>query len=257
VVLSAVRVKGGYEITVDATRSTTGTSEVAPAVTVALRDDTGAAVGQTLTLDSSLTGKIMVRQPGTYRATATVSTPRVVEAGGNRYEGTVTCEESVTIEKPIGHVSVFIDALAGKERRVRPIEGTNLEFAQCSPLLGLKFGVAKRFQNDWEVAGVVGVAISLVTDDQKVNESALFVDAEVNKYLSGGSFIGTGLSLWDLTRRDTFTPAWLLHFGLPLTKNANHPVFFIGEGRLFFDHIGDVRNNYLLWGGVRVHFGKR
>jgi hypothetical protein len=257
VVLSAVRVKGGYEITVDATRSTTGTSEVAPAVTVALRDDTGAAVGQTLTLDSSLTGKIMVRQPGTYRATATVSTPRVVEAGGNRYEGTVTCEESVTIEKPIGHVSVFIDALAGKERRVRPIEGTNLEFAQCSPLLGLKFGVAKRFQNQWELAGVVGVAISLVTDDQKVNESALFVDAEVNKYLSGGSFIGTGLSLWDLTRRDTFTPAWLLHFGLPLTKNANHPVFFIGEGRLFFDHIGDVRNNYLLWGGVRVHFGKR
>jgi hypothetical protein len=257
VVLSAVRVKGGYEITVDATRSTTGTSEVAPAVTVALRDDTGAAVGQTLTLDSSLTGKILVPKPGTYRATATVSTPRVVEAGGNRYEGTVTCEESVTIEKPIGHVSVFIDALAGKERRVRPIEGTNLEFAQCSPLLGLKFGVAKRFQNDWEVAGVVGVAISLVTDDQKVNESALFVDAEVNKYLSGGSFIGTGLSLWDLTRRDTFTPAWLLHFGLPLTKNANHPVFFIGEGRLFFDHIGDVRNNYLLWGGVRVHFGKR
>jgi hypothetical protein len=257
VVLSSVRVKGGHEITVDATRSTTGTSEVAPAVTVALRDDTGAAVGQTLTLDSSLTGKIMVRKPGTYRATATVSTPRVVEAGGNRYEGTVTCEESVTIEKPVGHVSVFIDALAGKDRRVRPIEGTNLEFAQCSPLLGLKFGVAKRFQNDWEVAGVVGVAISLVTDDQKVNESALFVDAEVNKYLSGGSFIGTGLSLWDLTRGDTFTPAWLLHFGLPLTKNANHPVFFIGEGRLFFDHIGDVRNNYLLWGGVRVHFGKR
>lgn len=257
VVLSAVRVKGGYEITVDGTRSTTGTSEVAPAVTVALRDDTGAAVGQTLTLDSSLTGKILVPKPGTYRATATVSTPRVVEAGGNRYEGTVTCEESVTIEKPIGHVSVFIDALAGKERRVRPIEGTNLEFAQCSPLLGLKFGVAKRLQNDWEVAGAVGVAISLVTDDQKVNESALFVDAEVNKYLSGGSFIGTGLSLWDLTRRDTFTPAWLLHFGLPLTKNANHPVFFIGEGRLFFDHIGDVRNNYQLWGGVRVHFGKR
>ena len=257
VVLSAVRVKGGYEITVDGTRSTTGTSEVAPAVTVALRDDTGAAVGQTLTLDSSLTGKIMVRKPGTYRATATVSTPRVVEAGGNRYEGTVTCEESVTIEKPVGHVSFFVDALAGKDRRVRPIEGTNLEFAQCSPLLGLKFGVAKRLQNDWEVAGAVGVAISLVTDDQKVNESALFVDAEVNKYLSGGSFIGTGFSLWDLTRGDTFTPAWLLHFGLPLTKNANHPVFFIGEGRLFFDHIGDVRNNYLLWGGVRVHFGKR
>jgi hypothetical protein len=31
-------------------------------------------------------------------------------------------------------------------------------------------------------------------------------------------------------------------------------VYFVGEGRLFFDHIDDVSNNYQLWGGVRVHF---
>jgi len=256
VVVSSARVKGGYEITVDATRSTTGTSDVAPAVTVDLRDDTGAAVGQTLTLDSSLIGKVIVRRAGTYRATATVSTPRAVEAGGHRYEGSVSCEESVTIEQPAGGAPFFFDALVGKDRRVRPIEGTDLEFAQCSPLLGLKFGVAKRFQNEWELAGALGVAISLVRDDQKVKESALFVDAEVNRYLSGGSFVGTGLSLWDLTRSDTFTPAWLLHFGVPLTKNASHPVFFVGEGRLFFDHFDDVRNNFQFWGGVRVHFGR-
>ena len=90
-----------------------------------------------------------------------------------------------------------------------------------------------------------------------MKESALFVDAEVNKYLAGGSFIGTGLSLWDLTRGDTLTPAWLLHFGLPLAKNAKYPVFFIGEGRLFFDHIDDISNNYLFWGGVRVHLQRR
>jgi hypothetical protein len=221
---------------------------------VVLNDATGAAVGQKLTLDSSLNAKVTVRRIGTYRATATVSTPQAVEVGANRYEGTATCEASVTVERPAGGLAVFFDVLGGKERRVRPIEGTDLEFAQCSPLLGLKFGVAKRFQNDWELAGALGVAISLVTDNQKVKESALFVDAEVNKYLHGGSFIGTGLSLWDLTRGDTFTPAWLLHFGLPLSRSARHPVFFIGEGRLFFDHIGDVRNNYLIWGGVRVQF---
>jgi hypothetical protein len=78
--------------------------------------------------------------------------------------------------------------------------------------------------------------------------------AGIGKYLTGGSFIGTGLSLWDLTRRDTWTPASLLHFGVPLSRSARHPVFFIGEGRLFFDHIGDVRNNYQFWGGVRVQF---
>ena len=108
-----------------------------------------------------------------------------------------------------------------------------------------------------EVAGAVGIAFSLVTDDDKVNESALFVDAEVNKYLGGRSFIGTGLSLWDLTRSETFTPAWLLHVGVPVTKGDKHRVFIVGEGRLFLDHADDIANNYLIWGGVRVQFAKR
>jgi hypothetical protein len=147
--------------------------------------------------------------------------------------------------------------LVGKERRVRPAdveEGRLTDWAQCSPLLGLKFGVAKRFTNNWEVAGAAGVAISLVHAEDKVNKSEVFVDAEFNKYLSGGSFLGTGLSLWDITRSDTFTPAWMLHFGIPLGDHPAHPVYFLGEGRLFFDNIDDVSNNYQFWGGVRVHF---
>ena len=114
--------------------------------------------------------------------------------------------------------------------------------------------MAKRFTNNWEVAGAAGVAISLVHDEDKVNESEVFVDAELNKYLSGGSFLGTGLSLWDITRSDTFTPAWMLHFGIPLGDHPAHPVYFLAEGRLFFDNIDDVSNNYQFWGGVRVHF---
>ncbi len=254
VALSFVPVKGAYEINVDATRSTTGASGVAPTVAVELRDETVAGAGQQLTLDSSLNGKFTVRRPGTYRATATVSTPRAVEVGDYRYEGTATCEASVAIVRPAGGVGVFFDVLGGKDRRVRPIEGTDLEFAQCSPLLGVKFGVAKRLRNDWELAGAVGVGISLVSDDKKVKESELFVDAEVNKYLAGDFFVGTGLSFWDLSHGDTRTLAWLLHFGVPLSRSARIPVFLIGEGRLFFDHLGDPGNNYLLWGGVRVHF---
>jgi hypothetical protein len=148
----------------------------------------------------------------------------------------------------------FIDALVGKDRRVRPIEGTDLEFAQCSPLVGVKFGVAKRYQNDWELAGAVGVAFSLVNDDDKVREHELFVDVEANKYLSNGVFLGTGLSLWDLTRSDTFSPAWMVHAGVPLAKNAKFPVYFLVEGRLFFDALDEIENNYQFWGGVRVHF---
>ncbi len=255
--LSAAPVKGGYQLTVDATRSTTGTTEADPAVSVEVRDAAGAVVGKTITLDSSRTGTIVVRQAGTYRATATVSTPRTIQSGNNRYEGTDTCEASVAIEPATGGPLFFFDGLVGKERRMRPIDDSTLEFGQCSPLLGLKFGVAKPFDNGWELAGAVGVAFSLVTADDKVKEHALFVDAEVNKYLGGGSFIGTGLSFWDLTRSDTFTPAWLLHFGVPVTKGARFPVFIIAESRLFLDHTDDLANNYQFWGGVRVHIPTR
>ena len=188
---------------------------------------------------------------------ATVTTSQPVEVGNNRYEGSTTCESTVDVIQAASNTSVFFDLLGGKERRVRPIEHTDLEFAQCSPLVGLKFGIARRFPSDWELTGAVGAAISLVTDDDKVKESALFVDAAVNRYLSGGAFIGTGLSLWDLTRGDTVTPAWLLHLGIPLSKGPRYPVYFIGEGRLFFDHADDVKNNYLVWGGVRIHLNRR
>ncbi len=263
--LSAGRVKGGYQITVDATRSTTGTSEVAPVVSVELRDPSGAVVGQTLTLDSRRSGTVMVRQPGTYRATATVSTPRVVQSGNNRYEGTDTCEASVTIAPPPLAPLFFIEALGGKERRVRPIGDPAVDVAHCSPLVGLKVGVAKPFDNGWELAGAVGVAISVDTGNDDVEDvlivdleqSAIFIDAEVNKYL-GRSFIGTGLSLWDVTYSERFTPAWLLHFGVPVTTDgARFPVFVVAESRLFLDHADDVTNNYLIWGGLRFQFGKR
>ncbi len=160
----------------------------------------------------------------------------------------------------------FIDALVGKDRRVRPIAGRttgngssvagnagalNVDFAQCSPIVGVKIGVAKKFRNDWEIAGAAGVALSLVSADDKVREHEVLVDIEANKYLSGGAFLGTGISFWDLTHSDTFTPAWLLHFGVPLSA---HPVYFVAEGRVFLRELDDAANNYQVWGGVRVRF---
>lgn len=160
----------------------------------------------------------------------------------------------------------FIDALGGKDRRVRPIAGsTNVngaataanvgttDYAQCSPIIGLKVGVGKRFSNDWEVAGAAGVAFSLVNDDNKVREHEVMIDIEANKYLSNDAFVGTGLSLWDLTHSDTFTPAWLLHFGVPLGHHPAHPVHFMVEGRFFLNKMDDVTNNYQVWGGLRIH----
>jgi hypothetical protein len=158
----------------------------------------------------------------------------------------------------------FVDFLGGKDRRVRPIEGreTNSgaavmadagpeDFAQCSPLLGVKFGAGKRFANDWELNGALGIAFSLAGADDEVREHELFVDVEANKYVGRG-FIGTGFSIWDVLHSDTVTPAVLLQFGVPLS--ASHPIYFVGQGRMFLDHADDVKNNYALLGGVRVHF---
>ncbi len=279
--LSSTRVKGGYAIAVDATGSTTGTSEVGPAIAVELRDATGAVVGSSMTLDSSQTGTFTVRRPGAYQATATVRTPRTVRSGNSVYEGTATCNAGVDVVQPPSTVKFFFDGTFGKERRMRPAasssagnpvisvangsvisaagsSGSAVELGQCSPLLGLKFGVAKPLSKGWEVAGAVGGAISFVTGDNKVKESELFIDAAVNKYLGGRSFVGTGLSFWDLTRSSTFTPAWLLHFGVPVTpEGAGHPVFVLVEGRLFLDHTSEFSSNYQFWGGVRIQLPKR
>ncbi len=154
-------------------------------------------------------------------------------------------------------VSFFVDGLFGKERRVRPIDDDALlaadaEFAQCTPLIGAKLGVAKRFDG-WELGGAAGLAFSLVDEDEKVREHALFIDVEANKYIGRG-FVGGGVTFWDVTRSDTFTPGVLMHAGVPLTSNTRVPVYFMVEGRLFFDGVDDIDNNYQFWGGLRVRF---
>jgi hypothetical protein len=168
---------------------------------------------------------------------------------------------------PAGHGSpFFVDGFVGKDRRVRPTGDRTTgngdpvfanagagEFAQCSPAVGFAVGVGKRFENDWEVAGSGGISFSLVTDDLKVHENQVFIDVEVHKYLNR-AFVGTGISLWDITHSDTFTPAWLLLFGVPLGNQPNPRTYLVGEARLLLDHADDISNNYQFWAGVRVKF---
>ena len=136
---------------------------------------------------------------------------------------------------------------------VRPnVGGSGTEFAQCSPLLGVKVGVSKRWSNDWELAGAAGVAFSLVRADDKVRQHEVLVDVEANKYLRG-VMLGSGLSLWDVTHSDTFQPAWLAHVGVPLGSVASRRAYFLVEGRVFFERFADPANNYQFWAGLRLH----
>lgn len=117
----------------------------------------------------------------------------------------------------------FVDGLFGKERRTRPVEGA-IDAAQCSPMAGVKFGVSKRFDNDWELGGTAGVAVGLTTADERVREDAFFVEVEGNRYLGRHVFVGVGVSMWDLSHSDTITPAAMVHVGLPIAPNARFPV---------------------------------
>jgi hypothetical protein len=259
-----VKVTGAYEIDVDATRSTTGAGGVAFIVTVDIREDSVAAASQRLTLESSLNETITVDRPGTYLGTATVTTPQGVAVGAYRYEGTTRCESSVTVDRDTGGTMVLFDVHGGEDRHVHPIEDTDRAFAQCSPLVSLKIGIAKRFRTHYEMAGASGVAIRPVSNTRRVSQREFFADAEVNKYLTGGSFIGTGLALWDLMhwdlmrwdlrRSDTWTPAWLLHVGVPLSRSARRPVFLVAEGSLFLNRIDGAANHYQAWAGLRAQF---
>jgi hypothetical protein len=171
-------------------------------------------------------------------------------------------ERAITVQAPppaARRVRVFADGLFGKERRVRPLDDDALvgtgegEYAQCTPLVGLKVGVARRFDNHWEVAGAAGVALSVVRDDDKVREHALFVEAEANRWIGRG-FVGGGVGLWDLTRSDTMTPVAMVHVGLPVADQIRFPIYVLLEGRLFLDNADDIDNNYQFWGGIRIRF---
>jgi hypothetical protein len=265
-----VETKKGYDLQIDTTGSGTGSPNVPATVTVQVTGPNG-AVGQPVTVGPD--GKATVSIPhskaaGTYTVKSTVSGPDTV-VDCKRYGGTSGCEATDTIVETPQKVVPYFDAMFGKERRERPISlkpgitpaeiaaaGTDGMFGQCSPLLGLKVGMAKRFKNNWEFAGDVGVAINLSSGDEKLKQTQMIADVEGNKYFDNDAFLGTGISFWDMTRSETFTPAWLIHFGIPLTKDAKNPVYFVGEGRLFFDNIDNVSSNYNFWGGIRVHFGR-
>jgi hypothetical protein len=269
--LTHTEAKRGYEFQIDTTGSTSGSPNVPATVVVQLSGPTGAPIGQPITVgpDGHATVTIPRRHAvGSYKVTSTMTSPDTV-VDCKRYGGSSGCEATDTIAPPVGGgVAFFVDGMFGKERRQRPISvlddaairfpGLNSDtlFGQCSPLLGLKAGVAKRFSNDWEIAGDVGAAINVSTDDRKLRQTQMIADLEANRYFASDAFIGTGITFWDITRSETFTPGWLVHFGIPLAKDAKYPVFFVGEGRLFFDNIDNASSNYNFWGGIRVRFGR-
>src|SRR5215471_1907025 len=150
----------------------------------------------------------------------------------------------------------FVDVLLGGERRNRPAdlsEGKRTDYTQGSGFIGLKAGLAKKFESDWEIGGAVGLGAMFLFKDNTTNQWPWFAEFEVNRYF-GRWFAGTGFSIWDFTRSNLWTPSADVRFGIPLGHHPKHPIFFLGEGRWYIDHRTHLDTHRQMWGGVRIHF---
>ncbi len=154
-------------------------------------------------------------------------------------------EEAEEMSEGHGHYLFFIDGYGGKERMIRD-EFPN---GRCAGLFGAKFGVTPHLSNNLELEAAIGGKINVRDSDN----SSLFGDVALNGLFGNYSFVGAGVSFWDLTEEDTRTVALLVHFGIGLTDTGK--VSFIAEGRIPFDQFDDAENNYMFWGGLRVRFG--
>jgi hypothetical protein len=144
-------------------------------------------------------------------------------------------------------MSPFVAGYFGKERRVRE------EFAggRCAPLFGIKGGVLFKPGEHFAWGPAVGVAIN--TRDG--GNSSLFAEVEANYVADSGSYVGSGMGIWDFTHSDTVAPTALVNFGIPIgPKHDTGRLYFTGEARLFLDALDDIDNNYTFWGGIRYQW---
>lgn len=197
-------------------------------------------------VDAGAPATVTVCQPGTYTA-------KVQMDGAN-----ASCEASTTLTKgggvPVAALLPFVGAFFGKERRVLDA----FPGGRCAPMGGPEVGLSFRPNGGtFELAPAVGFAIN--TRNGASDHSALFADVELNKHFgSNKGFVGTGLSLWDITHSKDFTPGALAQFGVRLNDtSAKTPFYWVNQGRLFFDQKGQgVSNNYQFWSGFRLLFGQ-
>jgi hypothetical protein len=198
-------------------------------------------------VDGATPATVSVCQQGTYTA-------KVAMDGAD-----ATCEASTTLTSTVTPAATmpFVGAFFGKERRtLEAFPG-----GRCAPIGGPHVGIGFRpGGGDFEIAPVLGFAANFRGDDDDSSSSGddhsvLYADVELNKHFDR-AFIGTGLTLWDLTHGDDFMPGALAQFGLRLnSSDAKNPFYWVNQGRVFFND-GGVSNNYMVWTGFRLMFGK-
>lgn len=217
-------------------------SRVAPGVSATLQsvaiDVTrdGVAVETVQLAPPAFAQDLILKKKGSYAFRAVVT-----DSLGQKSEG--ECGGTAVATAP--PIVPFGAAFFGKERMTHEEDDVEL-FSGCAALLGAKAGMLAEFADGkGEVEAALGAKISL--DDN--SDSAMFADLAVNALFEKG-FVGGGLSFWDITASETRTVAALVHGGIDLDPEGKFG--FVVEGRLPFEHMGDISNNYQFWGGFRI-----
>jgi len=167
--------------------------------------------------------------------------------------------ERLAAEERDLRVRPFIAGLVGKQQRqyddtdpagIGRLTSTVPAFGD--PLFGVKGGVALKMTEHWTFAPAIGLAANVDESDR----TTLFADAEVDYVFGPGAYLGTGVTLWDFTRTEIFTPGWLGTAGVPIWQNdvRKHQLLLVGEWRQLFDRMSDPDVNYQFWAGLKYLF---
>jgi hypothetical protein len=167
-------------------------------------------------------------------------------------------EARLALEREL-RVRPFVAGLFGKQQRqyddTDPADVgrlTNPVPAFGDPLVGFKGGVALKLSEHFTFAPAIGVAGNL----DEGARTTLFGDAEIQYIFPRGAYIGTGLTFWDFTHSEIFTPGFLGTAGVPLWRNdaSYRQLLLSAEWRQLFDRMSDPDVNYQFWAGLKFLF---
>jgi hypothetical protein len=177
--------------------------------------------------------------------------------------GTPNSCQTTFVIADTGMMDWFADGAFGKQRRnyevqQSPTSDLTVEPGFCDPMIGFKAGPIFWF-SDFRASFAPAAGMAFMFGDlgdfdfgdNEYNNVSFLLEAVVNYHFSErGAYIGTGLGWWDVFDGDHNTANWIVTFGVPIQER----LYFIGEGRLFFDSPDGADNNYQMWGGLRYLF---
>ena len=234
IVASPLPVRAGQSFTVDlsGSRVAAGVQGGIRSARVEVVDSKGAVVSAfELGAPGMRRSDVVLRKDGILRAAVTD------EAGQT---STNACEVQAGVQDR--RLPFFVGAYAGKERLFQ--EEPFYPNGRCAEIIGAELGIQPKIGENSELEAAFGVKVNLRDSEN----TSVFGDVAVNRIL-GNAFLGIGLSAWDLTESDTRSIALLLQGGFDLTRDGKWQL--AAQARTPFSEMGDIDNNYMVWGGLR------